>query len=236
MSNILIIPHSANKNLTIRSFEIAKNISKKHHVYYLHWYRRNSDSYISYLYEILRNFFCINRNILIKKNLTIIYMQKFYYPYRLALILNSYNIQRLIKKLNISKIINSSFYYYPIKKKNKILYIYDLPDDHLEYHAGNLSIAMHNRIKNFISEEIKKSDIVTCVSKSIYNNLISKYPNKKILIIPNGIDYKKYYNISKNNINKFKKINSLDGYFLIGYFGNLKDEYTGLDFLIEFFY
>lgn len=235
MKNVLIIPHSSAKNIVIRSHEIAKSLNEKHQVYYLKWYRRENDALKGKVLEILKNAFQ-SLKLDVEKNtkLHVIKARKIYYPQFLALAANKNVIGKIIRKYQIDIVINASFYFYPMLKNGKAIYIYDLVDDHIRGHAGNFSSSMSARVKAFSENELTKADYVLTVTNSLGSYIEKNYGISPIWV-PNGADIQKFQSVSNKHIKEFRVEYELQDKYVIGYFGNLRDAYTGLEFLLSFF-
>lgn len=124
----------------------------------------------------------------------------------------------LIETKNIKAILNTgSPYFYKIQKKIKKNYpkvkIIDVQFNeygHIREHFDNLSYI----------------DTTIVESKIMKDALIKKGDNlKKVLIIPNGIDTKKFNpDIKKNNLDYRKKLGILKNNFIVSFIGRLSEE------------
>jgi glycosyltransferase involved in cell wall biosynthesis len=144
------------------------------------------------------------------------------------------NIYKIIYSLNKNKqeivfiIFNPLIYFFIGNKlKNIGEIVYFVLDDWI-------SIIRDDYIKNIIKEAeeqiIKDSSLIFVVSSKLKEK-ISQYQNKKIYIIPNGVDIDKFKSSSNNKFNYLKNPKDI----IIGFVGTL-DHWVDIDLIFEISY
>ena len=105
------------------------------------------------------------------------------------------------------------------KLKNRgIKIIYDYID---EIHE-DISPETHISLQTYRELRNEDVDIITCVSKKLYEEMRKRFPKEKVLYLPNGVEYehfKVYRDLEK--INDFMKSIVVQDKPLIGYYGAL---------------
>lgn len=237
MRKILFIPHTT-ANVKTRTIELAKQFTDDYEVYVLEKSQRCSISFGLSLGNLLYVVKEMLKKPKIRKSnkITYIDLPKVVLPLRLLTKYNEYKLQKFIDEFDINVVINASFYLYSVRASG-IRYIYDLVDDHVDNVSSKKTIfakLMAKQIGKFIEHEIKKAGTVLVVSEAL-REIVKKRYTRNAIVISNGADVEKYRTVESKTIERLRKELNLVDKYVIGYIGNLKEEYTGVRFLIKFF-
>jgi glycosyltransferase involved in cell wall biosynthesis len=232
MKSILIIPHFPSNNIKIRSFELAKSLSKTKafkQVFYLTWRSALSPFDFSQkikinIYELLQPLPEENAEGVITFGLSNLHR-----PFRLLGKYNGFQLNKFIKRQNIDCIINASHYMFPVPKTRSFLYIYDLVD----LHWGKLEDRFQKHVFSFIEQEIKKADKIIACSSGLVEE-VGKVFGRGASLVPNGTDVNKLRNVNMKDIEKLRRKYNLAEKYVIGYISNF-GPWSNLEFILEVF-
>lgn len=217
---ILFIPHGPLlPTLRTRGEELAKKLAEKHEIYYLSWIVKYKGNALSKLvFKVRQHFFPITEYRY--ENLKIICSpySSLYSSIRQrklcewSLKFNKKVLAKIVRERNIDLIINESAQLWDVSNLN-VPYIYDIVD-----------MPPTGKINHFLKKQILNAEYITCISHYI-SKKIKKMFNIDAIIIPNGVDIK-----------KFKKARKLKKGRLpvIGFIGN-HGWWSGVDFLLDVF-
>jgi glycosyltransferase involved in cell wall biosynthesis/UDP-N-acetylglucosamine transferase subunit ALG13 len=106
-----------------------------------------------------------------------------------------------------------------IKSKGGLI-IYDYVDEIHEDISGSDSLTQFLVDRHQFVCESQVAELVLCVSKKLYDEMLEYYPKEKVLLVPNGVDYDHFQvKRSRNNISDdFKEIVAIKKP-IIGYYG-----------------
>ena len=117
-------------------------------------------------------------------------------------------------------------------KQQGLKIIYDYVDEIHPDIAGGVSISLERH------EKLKEEDVlmVCCVSKKLYNEMLNRFSEKKVLYLPNGVEFE-HFNVDKNKIPKPLEIEKLKGVerTIVGYYGALAKwiDYSLLEYIAK---
>jgi glycosyltransferase involved in cell wall biosynthesis len=207
--SILFIPHVPNTKVINRVYEFAKHSQS----YILHWDIDNSslfDKVVSQLRSL--QFKMIDKRVQIPL---------LFKPESFAPKFNTYMLNRLIKKLGITKVVNANALLFDIASIEADVY-YDMVDDHLEINPDiGLTESRIDKIKN----DLQNAKGVICVTKFVEQK-VKRY-NSNTITIENGLYLERF-----QKAKSLKKELGLEGKKVFGYIGGV-DEWTGLQKAIE---
>ena len=206
---ILFIPHVPNTTLINRVYEFAKNSDS----YSLHWHIDNS----SFKAKVLSQLYSL-KYVEDGKSIQIPLLFK---PESIAPKVNTFFLNRLIKKLNIECVVNANALLFDIKSIS-VKVVYDLVDDHLEV---NPDIGLTQKRVQKIKTDIENSQGVICVSEFVEKKVQKLHHTT--LTVGNGIYYERF-----KKAKSLKKELGLEGKKVFGYIGGV-DEWTGIKEAIE---
>ena len=207
--NILFIPHVPNLTVINRVYEFAKNTNS----YFLTWQINNA----SLKYKILSQ---IN-SLRFKTDNKTIQIPLLFKPEQIAVKFNTYQLNRLIDRLNIEVVVNANALLFDIKNI-KVPVIYDLVDDHLEV---NPDIGLNKKRIKKIKEDISNSKGVICVTEFVEKK--AKILNNNTITIENGVYVERF-----KNAKSIKKELGIFDKKVFGFIGGI-EEWTGLGEAIE---
>jgi len=103
-------------------------------------------------------------------------------------------------------------------KKEGVKVIYDYID---EIHP-DISPEINIAYKNFKELKDEDVDLITCVSRKLYEEMLERFPKEKVLYLPNGVEYE-HFQVERDlsRINDYMKSIVLQGKPVIGYYGAL---------------
>ncbi|MFN3234231.1 MAG: glycosyltransferase family 4 protein [Gammaproteobacteria bacterium] len=231
---VLIIPHSCIGNILIRARELAKHLTDEYDVYYLLWHRRTKNNLLGKIKEVLVNFFQKTTMESSEDGFHYVRMRRFYFPFGAATRWNTARLKKFVEKNDISIVINSAMMYYDTTTFKDVRVIYDVVDDLLEESGGLFPKYVEQKISRFCWRQIENTSTVLAVTQCLAN-ILGKKLNKTIHYLPNGVNVERFQSVSAEKIQSFREQHKLTDSKVIGYIGNLRDSYTGLDFLLEFF-
>ena len=110
--------------------------------------------------------------------------------------------------------------------------IYDYVDEIHPDIAGGISTSLERHVK------LKEEDvlIICCVSKKLYSEMLNRFSKKKVLYLPNGVEFE-HFNVDKNNIPKPLEIEKLKMVerTIVGYYGALAKwiDYSLLEYIAK---
>lgn len=105
-----------------------------------------------------------------------------------------------------------------IRNKKKIIYDY-IDEIHADIIGNNKANQFLLNRHKYIMEN-KCAELVLCVSKKLYQEVLKYYPKDKVLLSPNGVDYQ-HFQVKKKNINLPEEMSILvkSKKPIIGYYG-----------------
>jgi len=109
-----------------------------------------------------------------------------------------------------------SAYFLKKAKNSKLIFnVSDLWPESAEK-LGLVTNSLLLKLSKYLEEFLyRKSELITGQTKGIVNNIYTRFPNKKVTWIPNGVDLS-YYNFANNNNDwRFQHNYSVDDYILI---------------------
>lgn len=152
-----------------------------------------------HLHDIDINPFIWNRNYPLNK-----LVKKGYYSIK-----SIGKVKEIIKKHKIDVLFLYNIPQYPLMKINSCIKIFDFADDYIEmlkHELGKLGNSVIYRIgQSILDKMVEKSDLTLVISKVLADS-IHAGDNKKIEIIPNGVDFDNLeYGCGKDIREKYKK-------------------------------
>ena len=208
---ILFIPHAPNITLVNRVYEFAKHSES----YFLYWHLNNS-TFKNKLLTQLRALFTP-----FSQKDALLSMPLLFRPDGVAPKVNSYLLNRLIRRYKIDVVVNANALLFDIDAI-EVPVIYDLVDDHL---SPNSDIGLtHKRIEK-VKRDIQNSVGVISVTAELEEKVKSLNPQSTV--IENGLHLERF----KKAVSLKKEL-SLEGKKVYGYIGGV-DAWTGIDKAIE---
>lgn len=209
--NILFIPHVPNLSVINRVYEFAKNTDN----YFLNWEIDNA-SFKNKIFSQLNS-------LVYRQNAKIVQIPLLFKPDSLAIKFNTFNLNRLIEKLQIDVVVNANALLFDIKSI-KVPVIYDLVDDHLE---TNDDIGLNAKRVEKIKKDIKNSKGVVCVTEILEKKVQELGLHQNTTTIDNGVYIEKFHKAKD-----LKKELGLEGKKVFGFVGGV-DAWTGIEQAIE---
>jgi len=209
--NILFIPHVPNLNVINRVYEFAKNTDS----YFLNWQIDNS-SLKQKIFSQLNSLRC-------KQDDKIVQIALLFKPEKLATRFNTFNLNRLIDKLQIDMVVNANALLFDIKNV-KVPVVYDLVDDHLEV---NSDIGLNKKRVQKIKKDIENSMGVICVTEILEKKVKDLGLHQNTITIENGVYIEKFLKAKS-----LKQELGLENKKVFGFVGGI-DEWTGIEKVIE---
>jgi len=225
MNRILYIPHAPDYRwIKNRSFIIARQLSNYCRVYYVHWDIPESNRAHSKIICQVKNLkFSINTEGSLKiVNVPLLFWPKnsnIKYPF------NEWVINTIIKKLDISIVINAGMNLVRFPDIKNVTKVYDLVDDHLDADK-NLNIDAR-RLKQ-LADDIRCADLLTAVTEQVRKKVKDRF-NLDAGLLPNGIDLteKEFFSLPEK-----RKPNKTVTYSFIG---NVDERWVDLNLALEAF-
>ncbi len=209
--NILFIPHVPNLNVINRVYEFAKTTNS----YFLNWQIDNSSFKDKIASQI--------NSLTFMKNGKIVQIPLLFKPEKFATQFNTFNLNRLIDKLQIDVVVNANALLFDIQNI-KVPVVYDLVDDHLEV---NSDIGLNTKRVEKIKKDIKNSVGVVCVTEILEKKVKSLGLHQNTITIENGVYIEKF-----QKAKSLKKELDLEGKKVFGFIGGI-DEWTGIEKAIK---
>lgn len=223
---IIIIPHSVWTNIPTRAEYFINHLKKDHEVHLITW---------TMPYPL--KFETISKNLLksrekftqeVDKNLFVHHVSR---PWILPPFNNSSfkkQLKEIIDEYDIDVIFSESFIFDFVPSFENIPVFYDMVDDHLSFFknapASQKIVGKFGRVNKATIDQLKNSDktfFVSSVLEDDYKSLC-----KKSVVLPNGVDLKKYKNTHQDKyIDKYglEEYDVVLGY--VGYFGEWSNLY-----------
>ena len=209
--NILFIPHVPNLNVINRVYEFAKTTNS----YFLNWEIDNAN----FKNKILSQF----NSLRFKQNGKMVQIPLLFKPENLSTKFNTFNLNRLIDKLQIDVVVNANALLFDVRNI-KVPVVYDLVDDHLEV---NRDIGLNEKRVEKIKKDIRNSSGVICVTEILEQKVKSLGLHENTITIENGVYIEKF-----QKAKSLKKKLGLESKKVFGFIGGV-DEWTGIDKAIE---
>lgn len=233
---VFIIPDQPNRNVKIRSLELARYLSTipDYEVYVLSWRIRGR----SHENLMMKTFFKIQENlesgsiepmIREEKGLRWVRIPHLLAPHGINQDFNLKQLQKFVKQYNIQAVISGNAYHFPMPKLPNMLRIYDLVDDHISPGSN----PNWERTRKFTLGELKKADRVLASSHALEEEL-KKLGYHDVTRIYNGVDLETYSKDNAKAIEGIKERFGLKNSFTISYIGN-HGWWAGMDFLLDSF-
>ena len=202
---MLYIPHVPNLSVVNRVYEFAKNTDS----YFLFWEMDNS----SLKTKISSQLKSLHGKIIGKK----VQIPLLFKPEKTAAKINTFNLNKLIKRLDIKIVVNANALLFDVKRI-KTPVIYDLVDDHLEVN-GDIGLTK-SRVEK-IKQDISNAKGVVCTTTFLEDKI--KHLNNRSTTIENGVYVEKF----RNAVSLKKKL-GLENKKVFGYIGGV-EPWTGID-------
>ena len=233
---ILIIPHQPNRNVRVRSLELARHLASKpeYEVYVLSWRlreRSHPNPFIKFGFKIQQNMESgsIEPQTREEKGIHWVRLPHLLAPHLICQDFNLKQLQKFVKKNRIQVIISGNTYHFPMPKRSSLLRIYDVLDDYISPNTTpNWRLT-----RGFIQGELKKADYILTISHALQVELEKLGYNQSIRI-PNGAAWQTYTTDNSKAIESIKERYGLQNSFIITCIGN-HDWWTDMDFLLEAF-
>ena len=207
--NILFIPHVPNLNVINRVYEFSK-ISNSH---FLYWHIDNSNL----VNKIKSQIFSLK----FSQKDKMVQIPLLFKPESIAVVFNTFMINRLIDKLQIDVVVNANALLFDIKSI-KVPVVYDLVDDHL---TVNSDIGLNEKRVKKIERDLTFSQGVVCVT-DILKTKAKKF-NSNIITVENGLYLERF-----KNAKSLKKDLEIENKKVFGFIGGI-DEWTGIEKAIQ---
>ena len=233
---ILIIPHQPNRNVKVRSLELACHLATKpeYEVYVLSWRlreRSHPNPFFKLGFKIQQNLESGSIEPKTRQERGIHWVRL---PHLLApdLICQDFNLkqlQKFVKAHRIQVVISGNAYHFPMPKRSSMLRIYDVVDDYLSPDSN----PNWRRTRRFTLGELKKAEYILTISHALQAEL-KKLGYSQSLRIPNGMDLQAYTADNGKAIEGIKERYGLQNSFIISCIGN-HGWWAGMDFLLDAF-
>jgi len=232
---ILIIPHQPNRNVKVRSLELARHLAALpgFEVYVFTWRLSEArqphpwDRIIGKIGENLKSF-TLKPQIVLENGIRWVSLPYLLNFTPLCQAFNERQLSQFIEQRGIDAIISANAYHFPMPEQPDVFRIYDIVDDHLS--AGSTPNWRHTR--QFTLNEVKKASHTLVVGRSLQQKCEQEGIAQSV-IVTNGMDL----SASQPNpeaIHTIREKYQLEGRFTFGYIGN-HGAWAGLDFLLEAF-
>ena len=208
---ILFIPHAPNITLVNRVYEFAKHSES----YFLYWHLNNSTFKHKILTQLRALFTPFSRKE------ALLSMPLLFRPDGLAPRINTYLLNRLIRRYKIDVVVNANALLFDIAAI-EVPVVYDLVDDHL---SPNPDIGLTAERIEKVKRDIQNSIAVICVTAELEEKV--KSLNTQSIVIENGLHLERF----KKAVS-LKETLSLEGKKVYGYIGGV-DAWTGIDKAVE---
>lgn len=234
---VLIIPHQPNRNVKVRSIELARHLATQpqYEVYILTWRIRgrthpNVIAKLGFkIQEALESSTLPSESVRIEDGIRWVTLPHLLTPYLICQDFNHKQLQRFVKTNQIQAIISGNAYHFPMPEQKSILRIYDVVDDHISPDSNQ----KWRRTRAFTLAELKKSDHVLTVSQALQGEL-AKLGFTPSTRIPNGVDLASFQPIDTQAVATIQARYELHNRFTVGYIGN-HGWWAGLDLLLAAF-
>jgi hypothetical protein len=224
---IIIIPHSVWTNIPTRAEYFINHLKNNHEVHLVTW---------TMPYPL--KFETISKNVLksrekftqkVEKNLFVHHVSRqwIFPPFNNKSFKNQ--LKEIINEYNIDAIFSESFIFDFVPSFDDVPVFYDMVDDHLSFfknaHISQKIIGRVGRVNKATTKQLKNSNktfFVSSVLEEDYKNLC-----RESVVLPNGVDLKKYERtnvdkyIDKFNLNEYDVVLGYVGYF--GEWSNLNN-------------
>ncbi|MFY9401831.1 MAG: glycosyltransferase family 4 protein [Candidatus Omnitrophota bacterium] len=231
MKRILVIPHSADKQVRIRLLEIGRVLSRRHKVFCLDWQEPLNYSFSSRLKAASFNAFTPLK-ILDYKGISLVNIPFLHRPLSLACRFNQYQILRFVNSYKIDVLLHGLNYFFPAPEKalykdRSCINIFDFNDLPVE----EMKTRKDKFVYSFAAKESHKADYITVCSYSLRDYVKANF-SKDAIYAPNGADFNTFRSVSRSEVREIRKKHSSEGKFVIGYIGNL-GEWVDIELLIK---
>ena len=231
MKRILIIPHSANKQVRVRLSEVGRVLGRRYKVFGLDWQEPLGPSFSARLKAASFNALDPLK-VSDYKGMSLVSMPFFHRPLSLAHWFNQRQILRFISRHKIDILLHGLNYFFPAPGKPlyrdksciNIFDFNDLPVEEIKTRADKF-------VYSFAAKEARKADYITACSCSLRDYVKANF-SKDAVYIPNGADFNEFRSVDPLGVREIRKRHSSEGKFVIGYIGNL-GEWIDIELLIK---
>lgn len=225
MDNVLYIPHYPDyKLIKNRSYIIARELSGFTNVYYVHWHIPSSRNLQSKLIAQFKN---LDHGIHSEGMFHIINMPLLFWPDKSTskYAFNEWMINSIIRKLNITIVINAGTNLIRFSRIKNIIKIYDIVDDHLD---ENENLGIDSLRLSRLTKDIKSADLITAITEKVQNKVQIKF-NSDAILVPNGID------LTKQELLMLPERNGYKNCCTFGFIGNIHEKWVNLNLALDAF-
>lgn len=226
----LLIPHTGDRSIRVRGFEIAKHLAQHFEVYYLICELHGQDTWWRRIRRAAKE---LATNVVIapEEGVNVVLMSHLHRPRRLARIYNRWRLGRLVRSLGIEYLCNESLWMHPVPRLPGVRYIYDFVDNTL---AMPSTASLRALKRQHIVEQLSRADLVTAVSREMVDFVREEFHHPSARFLPNGADIDLYRQDYTRMHEAFRQRHGLVDKCIIGFVGN-HGRWSGLDFLLQVF-
>lgn len=234
---ILIIPHQPNRNVKVRSLELARHLATQpqYEVYVLAWRIRsrihpNWLSKLAFKVQESLESSTISKKIHLEDGIRWVSVPHLLAPTPICQNFNHKQLQQFIKKHKIEALISANAYHFPMPNRKPMLRIYDVVDDHISRDSN----PNWRHTRAFTLGELQKTKHILAVSHALQAELTALgYPSSTLL--PNGVDLASFEpSKSMQAVAAIQQRYGLNNRFTVGYIGN-HGSWAGLELLLAAF-
>jgi glycosyltransferase involved in cell wall biosynthesis len=233
---VLIIPHQPNRNVKVRSLELAEYLAAQpeYEVYVLSWRTRGR----THPNILAKTWFKMEENwesgsleprIYAKDGFNWVRLPYLLAPYPINQDFNLKQLQKFVRAHKIQAVISGNAFHFPMPQMPGMLRIYDVVDDHISPDSNPI----WRRTRKFTLGELKKADHILTISHALQAELV-KLGYTDSMRLPNGVDLAAFPTENREAVNAIKERYGLQNSFTISYIGN-HGWWAGMDFLLEAF-
>jgi len=231
MKRILVIPHSADKQVRVRLLEVGQALSRRYRVFCLDWQEPLRPSFPARLKAASFNALTPLRA-LNYKGISLVNIPFLHRPLSFAYWFNQRQILRFISSYKVDILLHGLNYFFPAPVKpswgNKsyinIFDFNDLPAEEIKTRADRW-------VYSFTEKESRKADYITACSYSLKEYVKSNF-SRDAVYVPNGANFSEFSSVDSSAIREVRKRHSCEGKFVIGYIGNL-GEWVDIELLVK---
>ena len=124
---------------------------------------------------------------------------------------------------------------YRLAKKKKSKFIFNVSDlwpesaEKLEIVTNRFFLGLATKLEEFL---YRKSDLITGQTQGIVKNISSRFPNKKVYWLPNGVDVS-FYNPTNNTKQNWRTNNGFSDEDTLLFYGGIIGHAQGLEVIIK---
>lgn len=227
---LLVIPHSAERTLKLRGFELARHLSRKFEVLYLDCDVSGLDPRFKRFEAGLREVWRTSR-LAEAGGVKLLRVSHLHKPRRLARSFNERILAQVISSLGIKYVLNQSFWLFPTPRIAGVFHIYDVVDNTL---ASSSPARLRSLARQHVARHVAAADLVTASSRGLVSYIRREFGHEGAVFVANGADVELYRKAYAAEHDVFRRDHALEGKKIVGFIGN-HGAWSGLDFLLDAF-